>query len=160
MATKKNSATRATSDHADKPRRTKAAKTEAVSAATPTQAEAAPAGMTEAPVVATPEASPSAPEPPRAASAATRAETAAQPAETKKLSVLEAAVRVLAETGQVMSCPELIAAMAARGYWGSPRGRTPAATLYSSLLRELQTKGEQARFVKTQRGKFALRGKV
>jgi hypothetical protein len=54
----------------------------------------------------------------------------------------------------------LIAAMAAKGYWSSPRGRTPAATLYSAILRELQTKGETARFIKTERGKFAQRGAV
>jgi hypothetical protein len=47
--------------------------------------------------------------------------------------------------------------MAAKGYWHSPKGRTPAATLYSALLRELHTKGEQARFVKVGRGQFALR---
>jgi hypothetical protein len=57
-----------------------------------------------------------------------------------------------------MSCAELIAAMAARGYWSSPKGRTPAGTLYSAIIRELQTKGENARFVKTARGKFTLRG--
>ena len=77
-----------------------------------------------------------------------------------KLSALDAAAKVLGETGQAMSCPELITAMAAKGYWSSPKGRTPASTLYSAILRELQTKGEQARFVKTQRGKFALRGTV
>jgi hypothetical protein len=73
---------------------------------------------------------------------------------------LEAAVRVLAETGQTMNCPELIAAMAERGYWSSPKGRTPASTLYSVILRELQTQGHKARFVKTERGQFALRGAV
>ncbi len=51
----------------------------------------------------------------------------------------------------------MITAMAAKGYWRSPKGRTPASTLYSTLLRELQTKGDRARFVKVERGKFALR---
>jgi len=81
------------------------------------------------------------------------------PAAVKKLSALDAAARVLGETGQAMSCPELIAAMAARGYWSSPRGRTPAGTLYSAVLREMQTKGDQARFRKSARGKFTLREK-
>jgi hypothetical protein len=71
-----------------------------------------------------------------------------------KLSALDAAAKVLAETGQAMSCGELIAAMAAKGYWQSPRGRTPAGTLYSGILRELQTKGAKARFSKCERGKF------
>jgi hypothetical protein len=73
----------------------------------------------------------------------------------KKLSALDAAARVLAEAGTPMTCPEMIDAMAAKGYWTSPAGKTPAATLYSALLRELTTKCAQARFVKTQRGKFA-----
>ena len=73
-----------------------------------------------------------------------------------KLSALDAAAKVLAETGQAMSCAELIAAMAAKGYWSSPRGRTPAGTLYSAILRELQSKGEKARFCKSACGKFRL----
>jgi hypothetical protein len=73
----------------------------------------------------------------------------------KKLSALNAAVRVLEETKKAMSCPELIEVMATKGYWTSPGGKTPAATLYSALLRELQTKGKEARFKKTERGKFA-----
>jgi hypothetical protein len=79
------------------------------------------------------------------------------PAEPKdrKLSAIDAAAKVLQEVGTAMSCPEMIDAMAARGYWTSPAGKTPAATLCSAILRELTTKGEQARFVKTQRGKFA-----
>jgi len=83
-----------------------------------------------------------------------------EPASVKKLSALDAAARVLEETGQAMRCTELIAAMAAKGYWKSPKGRTPAGTLYSAVLREIQTKGDQARFRKTERGKFALRQNV
>ena len=74
-----------------------------------------------------------------------------------KLSALDAAAKVLAETGRPMTCQELIGAMAAKGYWSSPAGKTPAATLYSAMLREATTKGDQARFVKTERGKFTLR---
>jgi hypothetical protein len=75
----------------------------------------------------------------------------------KKLSALDAAAQVLAQADAPMSCQELIVAMAAQGLWSSPAGKTPSATLSSALLRELQTKGEQARFVKVDRGKFALR---
>ena len=82
----------------------------------------------------------------------------APPAKTgsQRLSALDAAAKVLAETGQPMRCTELIAAMAAKGYWNSPGGKTPASTLYSALLRELKTKKDQARFRKTERGKFSL----
>jgi len=72
----------------------------------------------------------------------------------KKLSVLDAAARVLSESGQAMTCQEMIEAMAAKGYWSSPGGKTPSATLYSSILRELKTKGGDARFRKTERGQF------
>jgi HB1/ASXL restriction endonuclease-like protein with HTH domain len=72
----------------------------------------------------------------------------------RKLSALDAAAKVLTETGQAMNCQELIKAMAEKGYWTSPGGKTPAATLYSAMLRETQTKGKDSRFRKTERGKF------
>jgi hypothetical protein len=76
----------------------------------------------------------------------------------QKLSALDAAAKVLRETGQPMSCPELIAHMAAKGYWSSPKGKTPSATLYAALAREIRLKGEAARFVQTGPGRFAARG--
>jgi len=75
----------------------------------------------------------------------------------KKLSALDAAAQVLGEVGQPMGCQEMIAVMAEKGYWNSPGGQTPDATLYSALAREISTKGAQARFVKAGRGKFTLR---
>ena len=59
-----------------------------------------------------------------------------------KLSALDAAAKVLGETGQSMSCAELIAAMAAKGYWSSPKYKTPASALYAAVQRELQSRGE------------------
>jgi HB1, ASXL, restriction endonuclease HTH domain len=70
------------------------------------------------------------------------------------LSALAAAARVLEETQQAMNCPELIAAMAARGYWSSPAGKTPAATLYAAITREIKTKADKARFQKAEPGRF------
>jgi hypothetical protein len=81
-------------------------------------------------------------------------------APARQLSALDAAAKVLGETGRSLSSKELITAMAAQGYWSSPKGRTPASTLYASILRELQTKGDSARFRKTERGKFRLKGTV
>jgi len=52
----------------------------------------------------------------------------------------------------------MIDAMAAKGLWTSPGGRTPAATLYSAIIREVGTKGKEARFKKTDRGHFAANG--
>ena len=76
--------------------------------------------------------------------------------ETKKLSALDAAIRVLAETKQALSCSELIAAMAAQGYWTSPGGKTPQATLSSAIQREIVIKKEQSRFKKTAPGRYAV----
>ena len=78
----------------------------------------------------------------------------------KKTSALDAAAKVLAEQGKPMNCQEMIDAMAAKGYWTSPGGKTPSATLYSAILRELKTKKSEARFRKTERGKFELRAKA
>jgi hypothetical protein len=75
-------------------------------------------------------------------------------AATAKLSALDAAAKVLQEAGQPMNCQEMINAMAAKGYWTSPAGKTPASTLYSSILRELKSKAKQPRFQKTARGQF------
>jgi hypothetical protein len=80
---------------------------------------------------------------------------AADDGKEKKLSALDAAAKVLAETGTAMTCQELIAAMAAKVYWTSPNGRTPQATLYSAILREITAKGANSRFRKAERGKFS-----
>jgi hypothetical protein len=75
----------------------------------------------------------------------------------KKVSQIEAAVQVLAKAKEPMNCQAMVDAMAAAGLWSSPGGKTPASTLYASILRELNTKGKVARFVKKDRGLFALR---
>jgi HB1, ASXL, restriction endonuclease HTH domain len=77
-------------------------------------------------------------------------------AQDKALSALSAAARVLSENGQPMTCPELVQAMAAKGYWSSPAGKTPAATLAAAMAREIKVKKAQSRFRKTDRGKFGL----
>jgi hypothetical protein len=75
----------------------------------------------------------------------------------KKVSALDAAAKVLAEAGQAMTCKEMIGAMAAKGYWSSPGGQTPDATLCSAILREIKVKGDKSRFVKAAPGRFAFR---
>jgi len=93
---------------------------------------------------------------PAAANDPAKAAPPAPAASPAKLSALEAAARVLSESKQAMTCPELIAAMAAQGYWTSPAGKTPQATLHAALTREIRIKKDQSRFRKTQRGKFTL----
>jgi hypothetical protein len=108
----------------------------------PTTAQDAPSGKT-----ATPR--------PAAASDPAQAAPPVLAASPAKLSALEAAARVLSESRQALTCSELIAAMAAQGYWTSPAGKTPQATLRAALLREIQRKHDQSRFRKTERGKFS-----
>jgi phage/plasmid primase-like uncharacterized protein len=74
-----------------------------------------------------------------------------------KMSAIDAAAKVLAESGEAMTCKEMIEVMAAKGLWTSPGGQTPHATLYSAILRQINEKGNDARFVKTERGKFAVK---
>ncbi len=72
---------------------------------------------------------------------------------------LDAAEKVLGETGTPMNAKALIEAMSVRGYWTSPGGATPHATLYSAILREIQKKGPQARFARAENG-FVLAGET
>jgi hypothetical protein len=81
-------------------------------------------------------------------------DTAKRKTSAKKMSALDAAAQVLQETKEPMSCPQLIEAMAAKGYWKSPGGKTPGATLYAALTREITTKKGQSRFEKCAPGRF------
>ncbi|UUO05338.1 HTH domain-containing protein [Blastopirellula sp. J2-11] len=78
--------------------------------------------------------------------------------EPKRMSAINAAAKVLAESKEPLNAKQMVEAMAAKGYWSSPGGKTPHATLYSAILREINTKGQGARFKKTERGKFAANG--
>ena len=82
----------------------------------------------------------------------------AEPAAGKtSMSQLDAAVKVLGEATEPMTTKQMVEAMTEKELWTSPGGKTPHATLYSAILRELQTKAETSRFVKTDRGHFQLR---
>lgn len=91
-----------------------------------------------------------------------KADKAAKPAEKdakpKRVSALDAAARVLRKAGKSMSSKALIAAMAEQDLWKSPAGKTPHATLYAAMLREISAKGDAARFKKVDRGQFAFNG--
>ena len=75
----------------------------------------------------------------------------------KKISCIDAAAKVLAESDAPMTTREMIETMATKGYWSTPNGQTPAATLYSAILREIAKKGAESRFAKTERGKFTTK---
>lgn len=73
----------------------------------------------------------------------------------KRSSGLDAAAQVLREAGEPLSTGEMVRRMLERGLW-STSGKTPAATIYAAILREVNVKSDQSRFRKTARGKFEL----
>ena len=72
----------------------------------------------------------------------------------KKPSGLDAATRVLAESQEPMGVKKIVEVAFAKGYWKSD-GKTPHATVYSAIIREIAAKGEKSRFKKVERGRFA-----
>ena len=72
----------------------------------------------------------------------------------KRVSALDAAAQVLAASEVPMRAKEMIAAMESKGLWRSPGGKTPEATLYAAIIREIAAKGTAARFKKHERGVF------
>ena len=75
-------------------------------------------------------------------------------AKKEGLSAIDAAAKLLSETKEALTTKEMVEQMAAKGYWKTPGGKTPHATLYSAILREINVKGSDSRFKKTERGKF------
>ena len=86
-----------------------------------------------------------------------KAAKATKPATDKPLSGLDAAAKVLADASQPMRARELVNTMIERGLWKSG-GKTPHATIYAAMIREIAAKKSAARFRKTDRGLFAFNG--
>ena len=79
-----------------------------------------------------------------------------KPANThRKASGLTAAAKVLAQEGKPMTCRQITAQIISAGLW-TTNGKTPHATIYSAMLREIDDKPGESRFVKTGRGLFGL----
>jgi hypothetical protein len=95
---------------------------------------------------------------PKAKTGANTAQTgqprAKKPKGEKNLSGLDAAAKVLQESGKELNVKEILDAILTKGYWKSPEGKTPRATIYSSIIREIAAKGKDSRFRKAERGKF------
>ena len=85
--------------------------------------------------------------------------TPAKAANTKKPrkpSGLDAAAQVLAASGDPMRSKDIVDTMLAKGLW-STKGKTPHATIYAAIIREIQNKGDASRFEKVARGRFQIR---
>ena len=90
-----------------------------------------------------------------AVSSALQAAAKSKKAKPKKVSGLDAAAQVLAEAGEPLDTKTMVEWMLAKGLWQT-KGKTPAATIYAAVIREIAKKGDGSRFRKVDRGKFAL----
>jgi len=70
----------------------------------------------------------------------------------KPRSGLDLAAKVLADAGEPLNAKQIAERAIAAGWKTS--GKTPQATLYAAMLREIQKKGDAARFRKVDRGLF------
>ncbi len=72
-----------------------------------------------------------------------------------KLSGLDAAAQILSKAKEPMGCTSIVEQAIGGGLW-SPGGKTPHATLYAAIIREIAKKGKSTRFKKVGRGRFQL----
>ena len=80
------------------------------------------------------------------------------PKKEKKLSLMDAAVEVLKQSGEPMNTREMVKAATDSGLWIPTDCKTPEQTLYGSIFREMKIK-ENPRIVKSSvKGKFEYAG--
>ncbi|MCC7193363.1 MAG: winged helix-turn-helix domain-containing protein [Phycisphaeraceae bacterium] len=89
---------------------------------------------------------------------AAKAKPATTPAKADKpMSGLDAAAKVLADAKEPMNAKAMVETMLASGLWKTG-GKTPQATIYAAIIREIAAKSKDARFKKTDRGLFTVNG--
>lgn len=98
--------------------------------------------------------------PPKAARPRKAAAGATRPRAKARMSALDAAAQVLAglpakAAAEGLSAGELIERMARERLWTSPGGKTPAATLYAAMVREITKRKGESRFRRPSPGRFA-----
>jgi hypothetical protein len=77
-----------------------------------------------------------------------------KPKGERKPGLLTLAADVLKDAKAPMDCKAIVEKVLAKGTWQT-KGKTPAATLYSAIIREIAVKGKESRFQKVDRGQFA-----
>jgi hypothetical protein len=93
------------------------------------------------------------------AATTTEAATRVKPGGDKakpRTGILDAAAQILAKAKEPMGCKNIVEQAIAKKLW-STSGKTPAATLYAAIIREISKKGNDARFEKVDRGRFQIR---
>ncbi len=100
---------------------------------------------------------------PKASAAKTPATKTVNKSATKpaanRLGILDAAAKILAGASEPMGCKAIVEEAMAKKLW-STNGKTPQATLYAAIVREIAKKGDESRFVKVERGRFRLNSKA
>ena len=99
---------------------------------------------------------PSAKKPAATKSAATKKATAKTT--NAKPSGLDLAAQVVADAGEPLGTKEIAKRVIAAGW--TTKGKTPHATLYAAMSREITVKGSASRFAKSGRGLFKATGKA
>lgn len=129
-----------------------------------TRIEAKPGAAAVEPKPAAAEPKPTAVEPKRKPAAAPAAAPAPEPDATEKpqrgggkLSLIDAAAKILEDATEPMGVKEMFEEAKRRRLWTPGAGKTPIQTLYSSIYREIKEKGNEARFRKAGRGRFAFK---
>lgn len=87
---------------------------------------------------------------------------ATKPSKKGRLSALDAAAEVLGgltgkEKADGIGTADLIERMHRASLWTSPGGKTPGATLYAAMLREIGTKKAESRFKRVGPGRFVFK---
>ena len=88
---------------------------------------------------------------------ATKAAKTPKEKKARKPSGLDLAAQVLAESKEPLNAKTIAERAIAAGW--KTNGKTPHATLYAAMIREISKKGKDARFRKADRGLFASSGK-
>jgi hypothetical protein len=73
-----------------------------------------------------------------------------------KMSGLDAAAKVLMDAGEPLNTKTMVERAIEKGYW-TTNGKTPAATIYAAIIREIAVKGSASRFAKADRGMFTIK---
>lgn len=85
---------------------------------------------------------------------AKKAHKAPEPKKEKKPSGLDLAAQVLKKAGEPLNAKQILDGCLTFGWKTS--GKTPGATIYAAIIREIMQKGNAARFRKTDRGLFTV----
>ncbi len=80
------------------------------------------------------------------------------PRKEKKLSLMDAAVEVLKQSGEPMNTREMVKAATDSGLWIPTDCKTPEQTLYGSIFREMKIKGNPRIVKSSVKGKFEYAG--